>query len=122
MTNKKKEGEGMRAEGRGEWRGEKKGRERRRRRRRHFLLGEKRLTLMNTSLQTFFLKKAHCCNTPGTTRIPLVIKPIPLIYLHMAPPEKSVLTATRDTHPIPQPFVRRRTPFGRVLCVNAWLL
>lgn len=70
----------------------------------------------------FFLKKAHCCNTPGMTRIPLVIKPIPLIYLHMAPPEKSVLTATRDTHPIPQPFVRRRTPFGRVLCVNAWLL
>lgn len=54
MTNKKKEGEGMRAEGRGEWRWEKKGRERRRRRRRHFLLGEKRLTLMNTSLQTFF--------------------------------------------------------------------
>lgn len=38
MTNKKKEGERMRAEGRGEWRGEKKGRERRRRRR-HFLLG-----------------------------------------------------------------------------------
>lgn len=53
MTNKKKEEEGMRAEGREEWRGEKKGRERKRRRG-HFLLGEKRLTLMNTSLQKFF--------------------------------------------------------------------
>lgn len=54
MTNKKKESKGMRGEGRVEWRrGRRKG-GKRRGGGDYFLLGEKRLTLMNTSLQKFF--------------------------------------------------------------------